>query len=66
MRYSIQKQCPCTFCEEKGCQSCNYTGWRDIYNTDDRDKAIQLRDYWKRFFGGDLKVRIKIKGKSSS
>lgn len=58
MRYQIQRQCQCAVCEESGCPSCNYTGWKNLAETNDKNRAKQLKRYWKKYFGNQIKIRI--------
>jgi len=60
MKYQIQRQCPCVACYNRGCQSCNYTGWKNLAETNNRDEAKQLRRYWQKYFGNQIKIRMKI------
>lgn len=50
--FYIEKEC-------LKCDACKQTGWKVISRTDDRNRAKDLKKYWQKFFGRELKIRIR-------
>lgn len=50
--FYIEKEC-------LKCQACKFTGWRLIKKTEDRKEAKMLLKYHRRFYGNEIKIRLR-------
>ena len=50
--YYIEQEC-------LKCDACDNTGWRRIDIARSREQAKKFKKHWKKYFGQELKIRIK-------